>query len=98
VSRISVEPSGLRSAGGVAQSAGADLRGLAGEILAALSAVGGAVPPETSAAAATFSGGMQTAALAIGDAVAALGSNAGTAADVYEQVDTQAMPIGPAAR
>jgi hypothetical protein len=97
VSRISVEPSGLRSAGGVAHSAGADLRGLAGEVLAALSAVGGAAPPQTSAAAAAFSGGMQTAALAIGDGVAALGTNAGTAADVYEHVDAQAMPLGPVA-
>ena len=95
MSRISVEPGGLRSAGGVALSAGADLRGLAGEILAALSGVGGAAPPETSAAAATFSGGMQTAALAVGDGVAALGANAGTAADVYEQVDAQAMPVAP---
>ena len=95
MSRISVEPGGLRSAGGVAQSAGADLRGLAGEVLAALSAVGGAAPPQTSAATATFSGGMQTAALAIGDGMAALGANAGTAADVYEQVDAQAMPVTP---
>jgi hypothetical protein len=90
--QIRVEPGSLRSAGGIAQSAGADLRGLAGEVLAALSAVGGAAPPETSAASATFSNGMQTAALAVGDGVASLGSNAGTAADVYEQVDEQAMP------
>jgi hypothetical protein len=98
VSRIEVEPGGLRAAGGTAQSAGADLRGLGGEVLAALSAVGGAAPPQTSAAAQTFSTGMQTATLAVGDGVAALGSNAGTAADVYEQVDQQAMPLGPVAR
>jgi hypothetical protein len=96
VSQIKVEPGGLRSAGGVAQAAGADLRGLAGEVLAALSAVGGPAPPQTSAAAETFSKGMQTAALAVGDGVASLGTNAGTAADVYEQVDEQAMPVaGP---
>jgi hypothetical protein len=96
--QIRVEPGSLRSAGGIAQSAGADLRGLAGEVLAALSAVGAAAPPQTSSAAATFSAGMQTAALAVGDGVASLGSNAGTAADVYEQVDAQAMPAGPGAR
>jgi hypothetical protein len=96
--RITVESASLRSAGGVAQSAGADLRGLAGEVLAALSAIGGAAPPETSVASATFSNGMQTAALAVGAGVASLGSNAGAAADIYEQVDEQAMPAGPRAR
>jgi hypothetical protein len=92
MSEIRVEPGGLRSAGGVAQSAGADLRGFAGEVGAALSGVGGAAPPQTAAAAASFSDAMQTGALAVGDGVAALGANAGTAADVYEQVDREAMP------
>jgi Excreted virulence factor EspC, type VII ESX diderm len=89
---IRVDPGSLRSAGGVAQSAGADLRGLAGEVSAALAGVGGSAPAETSGAVGAFSNALQVGALAIGDGVAALGSNAGTAACVYEQVDRQAMP------
>jgi Excreted virulence factor EspC, type VII ESX diderm len=89
---IRVDPGTLRSAGGVAESAGADLRGLAGEVSAALSGVGGSAPAETSGAASAFSNALQVGALAIGDGVSALGANAGTAADVYEQVDRQAMP------
>lgn len=38
---------------------------------------------------------MQTGALAVGDGVAALGTNAQSAADAYETVDRQAMPGGP---
>jgi hypothetical protein len=89
---IRVDPGTLRSAGGVAQAAGADLRGLAGEASAALSGVGGSAPAETGAAVNAFSNALQVGALAIGDGVTALGTNAGAAASVYEQVDRQAMP------
>jgi hypothetical protein len=89
---IRVDPGSLRSAGGVAETAGADLRGLAGEVSAALAGVGAAAPAQTSGAATAFSSAMQTGALAIGDGVSALGANAGTAASVYEHVDREAMP------
>jgi hypothetical protein len=89
---IRVEPAGLRAAGGSAQAAGADLRGLAGEVAAALSGVSGAAPPETGGASTAFSNAVQTGALAVSDGVTMLGSNAQTAAGVYEQVDREAMP------
>lgn len=92
MSEIRVDPGALRAAGGVAQSAGSDLRGLAGEVGAALSAVGGAAPGQTSGAAAGFSSAAQAATLAVGDGILALGSNAEAAAGVYEQVDREAMP------
>ena len=41
---------------------------------------------------ATFSNAVQNGALAVSDGVVALGSNAETAAGVYEQADRQAMP------
>jgi hypothetical protein len=37
----------------------------------------------------------QAGAAAIGDGIAAVGSNAVSAAGVYEQVDAQVMPQGP---
>jgi uncharacterized protein YukE len=92
---IRVDPGTLRAAGGTAQAAGADLRGLAGEVAAALSAVDGAAPPESGGAAAMFSNAVQTGTLAVSECVVALGSNADTAANVYEQTDRQAMPDGP---
>jgi hypothetical protein len=89
---IRVDPGSLRSAGGTAQSAGSDLRGLAGEVAAALSGVSGAAPSETGTAAGAFSQTVQVGALAVGDGIVQLGANAETAATVYEQVDRQAMP------
>ena len=94
MSRIDVETGGLRTAGSGAQGVGADIRGLAGEIRAALAAVGGAAPPETASAGQAFAGGMETGALAVGDGVASLGGNALSAADAYEVVDQQVMPTG----
>jgi hypothetical protein len=90
--RFDVETGGLRTAGGSAEGVAVELRGLAGEIAAALSGVAGAAPPETSAASGTFSQGLQAGALAIGEGVGALGANAVSAADAYEQVDRQVMP------
>jgi Excreted virulence factor EspC, type VII ESX diderm len=90
--RIDVETGGLRAAGGSAESVAADLRGLAGEIAAALSGVGGAAPPQSSAASGEFSQALQAGALAIADGVGSLGANAVSAAGTYEQVDRQAMP------
>ena len=65
MSRIDVETGGLRTAGSSAQGVGADIRGLAGEIRAALAAVGGAAPPETASAGQAFAGAMETGALAV---------------------------------
>jgi hypothetical protein len=90
--RFDVETGGLRAAGGSAETIAADLRGLAGEIGAALSGVAGAAPPESAAATGEFSQTVQAGALAIGDGVGGLGANAVSAADAYEQVDGQAMP------
>jgi hypothetical protein len=90
--RFEVETGGLRTAGGSAQGVAAELRGLAGEIAAALSGVAGAAPPESAAAGGAFSQAAQAGALAIGDGVGSLGANAVSAADAYEQVDGQAMP------
>lgn len=93
--RIDVETGGLRTAGGAAQAIGGDLRGLAGQIQAALADVGGAAPPQTASAGGAFSQAMETATLAVGDGVARLGGNAQVAADVYDTVDRQVMPTGP---
>jgi hypothetical protein len=90
--RFDVETSGLRSAGGSAETVAADLRGLAGEIGAALAGVSGAAPPQSAAATGQFSQTIQTGALAIGDSVGSIGANAVSAADAYEQVDRQGMP------
>ena len=70
----------------------ADLRGLAGEIGAALAGVSGAAPRESAAVTGQFSQTVQAGALAIGDSVGSIGSNAVSAADAYEQVDRQVMP------
>lgn len=96
--RIDVETGDLRSAGGSAQGVAADLRGLAGEIAAALSGVAGAAPPQTASATGEFSNTAQVGALSIGDAVGSIGGNAISAAGVYEQVDAQAMPDHPGMR
>jgi Excreted virulence factor EspC, type VII ESX diderm len=92
---IRVDPGSLRSAGGTARLAGSQLRTLAGEVTAALSEVAGAAPPETSGASTAFAGALETCALAIAEGIGTLGSNAESAASVYEQVDRQAMPASP---
>jgi len=90
--RIDVETGGLRTAGGSAESVAADLQGLAGEIAAALSGVGGAAPPETAGASGMFSQALQAGALATGEGIGALGANAVSAADAYDVVDRRVMP------
>jgi hypothetical protein len=92
MAEIRVDPGSLRSAGGTARLAGTQLLALAGEVRAALSGVAGAAPPETSGASTAFAGAVEAGAVAIGDGVGALGSNAESAAAVYEQVDQEAMP------
>ena len=92
MSEIRVEPGSLRTAGGTARLAGTQLAALAGEVSAALAGVAGAAPPETSGASAAFGSAVETGALAIANGIGSLGSNAETAASVYEQVDRQAMP------
>jgi hypothetical protein len=92
MAEIRVDPGSLRSAGGTARLAGTQLLALAGEVRAALSGVAGAAPPDTSAASSAFGGAVEAGAVAIGDGVGALGTNAESAAAVYEQVDQEAMP------
>src|SRR5215216_2223541 len=95
---IRVDPGSLRSAGGTARLAGSQLRSLAGEVTSAVAGVGGAAPPETSAASSAFASALETCALAIAEGIAAVGSNAESAASVYEQVDRQAMPASAGGR